>query len=50
MLFDAEVVVLTAVEFPARPIKVYEVPAARPVTVTGEDALVAVNPPGLEVA
>jgi hypothetical protein len=31
-------------------VKVYAVPLDNPVTTTGEDALVPVKPPGLEVA
>jgi hypothetical protein len=36
--------------FVAKTVKVYEVPLVNPVTVNGEEAPVAVKPPGLDVA
>jgi hypothetical protein len=49
MLFDAADAAPVPRELVAVTVNVYEVDDCRPVTVTGDDAPDAVNPPGLEV-
>jgi hypothetical protein len=49
MLFDAEEAALTPIALVAVTVNVYAVAEARPVTVNGDEAPEAVNPPGLEV-
>jgi hypothetical protein len=49
MLLDAAEAVELPREFVATTVKVYAVPDCKPVTVNGDAAPVAVNPPGLEV-
>jgi hypothetical protein len=47
--FDAADATLVPAEFVALTVKVYAVPLVKPVTVSGEEAPVAVRLPGLEV-
>jgi hypothetical protein len=49
MLLDAAEAALVPLLLVAVTVKVYEVLDCKPVTVTGEEAPVPVNPPGLEV-
>jgi hypothetical protein len=49
MLLDAADAAPVPRELAAVTVNVYEVDDCRPVTVTGDDAPVPVNPPGLEV-
>jgi hypothetical protein len=49
ILFDAEDAALTPIALLAVTVNVYAVAEARPVTVNGDEAPDAVNPPGLEV-
>ena len=48
-LFDAADDKPVPITFFAVTVKIYAVPLARPVTVSGEDVPLAVSPPGLEV-
>ena len=47
--FDAVDAVLVPTEFVAVTVNVYAVPLVNPVIVTGDDVLVAVNPPMFEL-
>jgi hypothetical protein len=49
MLFDADEAALVPIAFVAVTVKVYEVDDCKPVTVKGDPAPDAVNPPGLDV-